>query len=329
MNIRPRLSKLSVLLGLMLGSGLMLLAGGSWSARLREAGQMALAPLGDGGMYIETALKSGAKRGGNAREQSLAAENERLLTQLADAQRRLIERDDLWQRQVEEIQHIRHSAFGPLADMPFELIPARVIGRDSLPYWQSAILAAREAKPGSAVTVRMLQTDLSKRLPDQLAVIMDSVLVGRIVKAGAFTAEMQLLTDRSFDIHGQIERVVEANNPRQIRNLSSGTAALEMLSVRNNVPIPVVAWGDGVGGLTVQNLPDYHNVRVGDWLMTRRDDPYLRSEIQVGRVSEVKPNPTEQGFVNVRISPMADLATVRDVYIVLLPPETLPLGVSK
>jgi cell shape-determining protein MreC len=43
----------------------------------------------------------------------------------------------------------------------------------------------------------------------------------------------------------------------------------------------------------------------------------MPERIRIGRVTEVKPDPRNAGLVTLRIAPIADLDSLRDVYIVV------------
>ncbi len=319
-----KLSKRSTLTILLIVSVLTTVLGHSLADWVRTKAHMFIAPLGDGGMYIVTSLKSSggarqANRLSTAEIERLAEENVQLRNQLVEADRRQGVEAEQWRRKLEEVQALRRSSFLPKDDVPCELIPARVVAIDSLPYGQMRVAnrgAASGVRDGEPVLARLLMTDRSKELPGNLAVITSSALVGRITARGAgpFTSQLQLVTDSGFDLDGRIIRRIYPNHPRQIQVLSQGVAALEKLAPANNAPVPVTARGDGAGGMIIKNVGDYHSIQPGDWLMTQGDDPYLRTELRVGTVVDVKP--ADSHHVTLRVVPFADLDALRDVYIV-------------
>jgi cell shape-determining protein MreC len=285
---------------------------------------MFVAPLGDGGMYIVTSLKSGgdlkaARRLSDTEVERVMAENQQLKGQLAEADRRAMVEAARWRQQMETLQGLKSSFVPRDANLPCELIPARVVAIDSLPYGQMRVInrgRASGAQEGEPVLSRLLMTDRSKELPGNLAVISSSALAGCITPLGAgpFTSQIQLVTDSGFEINCRVVRQIDPNRPRQIQVLSQGAAAMEKLSPANNAPVIVSARGDGAGGMIVKDVGDYHNIQPGDWLMTNGDDPYLRTEIRIGTVTEVRPS--DSHHVTLRIAPAVNFAAMRDVYIV-------------
>jgi cell shape-determining protein MreC len=327
MSARVRLTKPNALLVLMVLSLAAAIFGKGLTARLRQVVHVFIAPLGDGGMYVVTSLRSGsgeqaARNLSLAEIQRLIDENRRLREQLAEADRRVAAEAQYRRDVVEDIQRIR-SSFFPGGDIACELIPARVIGADSMPYGQMRVLnqgASAGARQGAVVVSRLLMTDRSKEMPPKLAVLTASAVVGQLSAAGAFTSQLQLVTDRGFHMPGRIIRRIDPNRPRQISVMAHGAAALETLNERNNKAIPVQARGDGAGGLTVGEVPAYENVLPGDWLVTTDDNPYLRTEVRIGTVLKVEPDPDDQRLVRLRVRPFEDLASLRRVYILYWKP---------
>jgi cell shape-determining protein MreC len=318
-----RYTKKRLLIVLMAASVLAAVFGRGVTSSLRGAAHVLIAPLGDGGMYLVTSLRSGA--GGSPllstdEARRIIEENEQLRRQLDEVERGwLVERQER-QRELAAVQGI-HAAFQPSPDLPCELIPARVVATDSLPYTRGKTLnVGRSAVPGAPVLTRLLATDRTKEMPPRLAVVTASALVGRIESAGPFTAHMQLVSDSGFSVRGRLLRRIDPARPRQIKVLKRGSAADEPLSERNNAPVPVLASGDGAGGLRAQDVNAYENIQPGDWLVTADDDPYLRREIRVGVVEEVSPQGNDRRFVQVRIRPFEDLSALRDVYVVYWKP---------
>lgn len=319
-----KLSKRSTLTILLIVSVLTTVLGHSLADWVRSKAHMFITPLGDGGMYIVTSLKSSgnsraARNLSTAEIERLVSENLQLRNQLVEADRRQVVESQQWRQKMEEVQALRLSSFVPKDDVPCELIPARVVAIDSMPYGQMRVTnrgGASGVRDGEPVLERLLMTDRSKELPGNLAVITSSALVGRITPRGAgpFTSQLQLVTDSGFDIDCRVVRRIDPNRPRQIQVLSQGVAALEKLGPANNAPVPVTARGDGAGGMIVKNVGDGYNVQPGDWLMTQGDDPYLRTEVRIGTVVDVKP--ADSHHVTLRVAPFADLGTLRDVYIV-------------
>jgi cell shape-determining protein MreC len=169
------------------------------------------------------------------------------------------------------------------------------------------------------VLARLLLTDRAKEMPPNLAVMSTSALVGRIESAGPFTARLLLLSDPSFTIRARILRRIDPARTRWVKVLTKGAAADEPLTEQNNAPVPVLAAGDGAGGL-VADATTYANILPGDRLVTADDDPYLRREVRIGVVEEVVVRPENHQQVVVRVRPLEDLAALRDVYILYWKP---------
>jgi cell shape-determining protein MreC len=323
MNVGALFTKQRVFIALMILSAVAAIFGRGLTSHLRHFAQLLIAPLGDGGMYVVTSLRSGGgdpelRRLSSADIQRMAEENRRLREQLVEMERRLAVQTHSARVTMEDIQRIR-SALVPSDDTPCELIPARVVAADSLGYGQTRVLnrgRSQGAEPGAPVLSRLLMTDRSKDMPRGLAVLTASALVGRVVEEGPFTARMQLVTDRKFEIRGRIIRRIDPNDPRQIKVMTAGAAATEILTPANNRPIQVLARGDGGKGLIVRDVPEYEHVRPGDWLVTAGDDPYLRTEVRIGTVVQVRVDPDNQRFTNLRVRPFEDLDSLRRVYIV-------------
>ena len=165
---------------------------------------------------------------------------------------------------------------------------------------------------GSAVIL----TDRSKALPTDLAVVTTSALVGRLVDAGAFVARMQLVTDRDFKVSARIRRLVDPNHPREITIIREGSAAREVLTEHNSVPLDVQAVGDGSNGLVVSHVPEIDNVLPGDLLVTAGEG-LLPVEMGIGRVRQAQRDPQNPHHFTLKVAPEADLSNLREVYIVL------------
>lgn len=319
MKYRTRLSKRRVLTILLIASCVLPFLGSGLSDRLRQAAAPALAPIGDGGMYVKTLLSSQLAPGGAGALTGEEAEKLRERYRSFQDELRVVrgERDELL-RQRQEVDSLYRRLPSTFL---CTLMPARVVGEESLPYGQSRALNAgtrRGAVAGVLVTTRTLRTDREKRLHTDLAVISQTAVVGRIVAAGPFTARMALVTDRRFVIHARIWRVLRRDKPREITVEAPGGGMAEApLTDANNDPIDVEARGDGVDALICEeDVPAYHNILPGDLLVTSGRGAFLPAEIRIGEVTEVTRQPKHPGFVTLKIAPAADLATLRDVYIV-------------
>jgi cell shape-determining protein MreC len=318
MKVLAGLSK-SRLVPILLGVGLVMsLMGRGFAARLRNAVQPLLSPLGDAGMYLTSALRRNAGSEGLSPQgiRQLREENQRLLSE-ANYRRRQWEDT---RRHLENVLEL-HESFGPVMGAGCELIPATVVGEDSLPYGQTREVnrgTRHGVQTGSAVVL----TDRSKALPEGLPVVATAGLVGRLVDAGAFIARVQLVTDRDFKVSARIRRLVDPNRPREITIIKDGSAAREILTEDNSGPLDVQAVGDGAEGLIVSHVNAIDNVLPGDLLVTAGDGR-LPVELRIGRVTEVQRDLQHPHHVTVKVRPDADLSALREVYIVYTPrPET-------
>jgi len=313
----PRITRQWVLALFLIASVVTAFLGPKAAATLRNVARYALLPLTDGPMYLTAAFKSGLGRAGG---DSISAEEARRLREENEELKAALfnmygEREE-FRQQVADIQKIRQ-AYSPKGDFPCELIPARVAAADALPYGRTRLLDYG-APAGSLVTTRILMTDRAKALPPNLAAISAQSLAGRIISSGEYSSLLQLVTDRGFEIdEAQIWRIIDPNHPRQIKITRSGAARVETLTPANLTFIPVRAQGDGAGAVIVRDVSVNHSVRPGDWLMTRRESRFLPADIPIGRVAEVRDDPKGQGLrVILRVQPLADLESLRDVFIV-------------
>jgi cell shape-determining protein MreC len=329
MKLRGTLSK-KHLLGLLLALSVATSLAGPRVARpLRGAACLLLAPIGDGPMYAVTELgkKLSADPG-----TTISAEEAKALRQENDYLARLAaywqyERDS-YRRRAEKLANFQWM-YGPTQDLACELIPARVVAADALPYGQWRVVnsgSRKGVRPGSMVTTRGMQTQRTKALPPRLAVVESNALVGRIADSGAFTASLQLLIDPGFQIRGRIRRVISSQRPRQITVTENNLPRKATLTPANNEPIDVLAQGDGTPRLIVRHVKEYHTVLPGDLLVTDTEAEGLPTEIHVGKVVEVAPDTKDARRVTVYVEPAGDLANLRDVFI--LSPLHAPQGRS-
>lgn len=329
MKVHGTLSKKHVLALMLALSVATSLIGPRLARPLRSTASLLLAPIGDGPMYAVTELgRKLAADTGNA----VSPEEAKALRQENDYLARLAaywqyERDS-YRRRAELLANFQ-KMYGPAQDLACELIPARVVAGDALPYGQTRLVspgARQGVRGGSMVTTRDLLTQRSKALPPRLAVVESNALVGRVADSGAFTASLQLLTDPGFKIRGRIRRVITGRNPRQITALENNLPRKTTLTQANNDPIEVTANGDGTPRLIVKHVKEYDNVLPGDLLVTDTEAEGLPTEIYVGKVAEVAPDTKDSRRVTVYVEPAGDLANLRDVFI--LSPLRAPQGKS-
>jgi cell shape-determining protein MreC len=313
MALRARISKQSILVVLMLLSVVSILLGPAAGQALRERTMWILPPAEAGTVVAKWGNDKvndlTADNISQAEARRLKVQNEALQSKVDALAAQLTDR----QEQLRKVQQLRNLSFGPIEDIPCELIPARVVAGDSQVYGQTRVVNVRSARKGLAVT-----TDRSKALapnrlsaialPPNLEALSSSVLVGRLVESGAFSARMQMVTDRDFNIRARIQRKIDPNHADQSRRV---------LTDANIGLINVNAVGDGKDSLTVTSVKESDHVLPGDWLVTCSDDPLLPAQIHVGEVVEVKPDPRRGGFVNLKIKPSADTDTLREVFVVV------------
>ncbi len=316
-----------VLTVLLAGAVVLIAVGPRAAGPLRRMAHYVIAPFGDPAMYVTTAFKGfvGRESEGISTDEArrLRDTNDRLygaVVALGNEVRRL-------KLQRSKMEHL---GFGPLKDFPCALIPARVVAGESLPYGETRLVnrgTAQGARQGARVTTRKLWTDRAKDLQGRWATIAGEALVGRLTESGAFSARLQLLTDRRFELRARIRRVINAANPRKITVIEKDTAAERTLTQENNVSVDVVVQGDGADGLVVKTVAGRHNIQPGDWVFTRNDEAFLPATIRVGKVSAVGPDPDHPAFMTLKITPFADLDALREVFIVV--PEGDRLGADR
>jgi cell shape-determining protein MreC len=312
MRVLGKPSKAQVLSAMVAFSAVTTLLGSGAAQRLRGISQPVLSPLGNVGMYLTTALRhniSGSKEPAKSREE-LERDNRGMSGAMAYWKDQAEQKD----RQLMELMKFQDT-YGPLKDFPCDLIPARVVGEGALPYDQTVRLNAgssRRVDTGSLV----LLTNRSKAMPDGLAIVTSSALVGRVSAAGAFTAQLQLITDPQFKIAARVHRVVDRDKPREIRVISQGAASLQTLTEKNNPPIDHQASGDGKGGMVITDVWRYDTVMPGD-LVVCNDNRLLPAPVRIGRVKEVKADPLHPDRATVTVIPDADLRDLREVFVVL------------
>ena len=323
MRLRVQLTKRRLLAILILASAASAALGQGLAGRLRPAVQVAMMPFGDGGMYLTTAFESHlngllASRIPQPEARRLKQDNEALRDQIARLDQRLQRQESL----LKIAQNYR-GLYGPGGDaeLPWELLPARVVMMGPLPYGATRVAnrgSANGVRPGLKVTERVALTDRAKALRPGLDVVAGAALVGRVIESSAYSARIQLVSDSAFQIDARILR--DVRNVRYIVDASAGQR--QPLTAANNEPVdaPNVR-GDGAGRLIVPNVKEDHNVLPGDVLVTRAEDYALPVSLRIGVVAEVEKYPNSPGFVLLRVRPATDLAALRAVHIVIpLPP---------
>lgn len=339
-------SKRWALTVMMAMSVVMALSGQGLARRVRGVAPYLLGPLADANMYLATTFR-GAISGNATKRLKLTEADQQLLAALVRGE--MPEIDGVQQARLQELidtraanlaRHFHSQAndlarlnrqlanfqgtFGPVADLSCELVPARISAGDSLAYGQTRIVNAGRrngAAPGDQVTTRLLLTNRAKALEPhgKLAVVTGSALVGRLGETGGYTARLILVTDRSFRTQAQIARVIDPNNPRMIQvENTPGYVTEEALSHQNYAYVPCVASGNGSDAVIVRGVSRGDNIKVGDELVVRIVGTYESTRIPIGKVVEVKVDEKlGVGFDQLRIEPMADLAALREVFILV------------
>ena len=323
------LSKGRVLAALMAASVALSLLGPVGGEPLRGLARLVIAFPGDGGMYASTAVAHHVETA--MRETISQDEAHRLRAEnnyLHNASAGLAEELARTLRDVARIQHIRKHLYGRTREMPTELIPSRVVAQDSLPYTATRVVSAQGADDGALVTTRELWTGRRVALPGhieeakRLAVVTASALVGRITESDSYTARLQLLTDRSFRIAVQVHRVVQdPERPRKITvTTDGGPDRAERLTPYHPNVRDIHAAGDGGHGMLIQRVDRRHEVRAGDVVLTRADERAIGAPVPVGRVERVADDEEAPAmFVTLHVRPYANLASLRQVYIIVPP----------
>lgn len=331
-----------MILTILMGCSLLVaLFGGRVGDPLRSAVRYAIVPPGDGAMYLVTQFKERRRPAGSGltdkQAEHLRKENEALRRQVYG----LVQDRYKWWRRATIVERMR-ARFGASPRFPYDLIPARVVAGQSLPYGSARVLGAGEAQgavAGAPVTTRGLRTDRAKALlegsagvirpPQNLMTVTSAVLVGRISWAGEFTATLQLVTDPGFRINARIRRIINRRNPRMIVLPGGGSPVRLTADNNERIKVEVEAAGDGKESLIVKRVAKAHAVRPGDRLVSRTDEYFLPVEISIGDVVVVEPDPDNPGFSTLLVKPHAELAALREVYIVVprgTPPRTTSEG---
>ena len=331
MRLRTLLSKGRVLAGLMAAALAASVLGPTVAGPLRNLARLVIAPAGEVGMYATTAVQNHVDE---AMRETIPQDEARALREenayLRSVTSVMADQLTAAMREIDAIQEIRsHLYGGPTDEMPSELIRARVVADDSLPYSATRIVGVGGAsREGRFVTTRELWTGRKKALPSKLAAITASAFVGRITESDAFTARLQLVTDRLFRIDVQIHRVVQdPKRPRKITVSDGGPVREEQLTPLHP-KIIAEAHGDGDGGVVISGVPSRHNILPGDLVATLSDDIATGAPIPLGVVERVEDDEDDESSMRVtlQVKPLANLAALREVYIIVPAKRGVPAG---
>jgi cell shape-determining protein MreC len=326
-----RLSKKRVLIAMLVVAIATSLLGSWVGDILRMPATCALAPVSDFIRASTSAFKSAmADREEPPMSASEAARLRKELDQWRSAAEVCSQRGLRWWQKYREVQGTRNAYGGALKKC--ELIPARVILGDALPYGQSetvnegTILGVKKG-----MRVIDVLTDRSKALPadDRMRAITafspvegkpiaDCVLVGWVEAAGSFTARIRLVTDKRFKIGARLQRRIDPNNPRKVTAMTREGPTEKILTRHDKelIYISVTLSGDGERGLVTDDIQKGHNIRVGDWLWTTGLSGKLPVQSRIGEVVSVEQSDNNPNFVVAKVAPAAELGALRDILIV-------------
>lgn len=329
-NIARRISKRHVLGGMIVVAVALSFLGPGVSGAFRNTIQPILAPPADAGMYATIWVKERADR---ATMTPVTPADYHELQQRYEQQLQINQKLlDKIRAQAERLQYPM-PLYGKSNAMffPRDLISARVLASDSLPYGKTAMVNSGTnsgVEPGCPATTRILLTDRSKAIPisddanlsavelHKISPITYQLLVGEIIEAWAYGARLRLVTDRGFKRSGSIRRIVNPQKPRKYTIIEKDNA-VEMTLTADSPLVDVHVNGDGSEGLIATNVPINHAIQPGDIVTTRDNNIFMPALIKIGAVTRVKQLASNPGFVTVYISPSANLATLRNIYIVV------------
>ncbi|HHH76592.1 MAG TPA: hypothetical protein ENL03_06175 [Phycisphaerae bacterium] len=333
-NLTRRISRRHVLSGLLLGAIVVSFLGPGFSGSLRSLFDPLLAAPADAGMYATIWVKEKADRAG---EKPVTPEKYNKVASECDnlrSENQLLRDIILKQEVMLTYPKPLYDKKGPLC-FPRDLIAATVVATNSLPYGLGVTISSGTrdgVQKGSPATTRIVVTDRSKAiiLPKEylrvielykftknLSPVLRQQLVGEIIETSAFTARLRLITDRGFESPASIRRVVDPKNPREYTVMEKDNS-ITMTLDKASLPVDIYIRGDGSQGMIAANVPEYHAILPGDMVTTLSNTYFLPNiRLPIGIVQKVKPLPTNARFVTLYIKPLADLSTLRDVYIVV------------
>lgn len=233
--------------------------------------------------------------------------------QIVQLQQRVLEMQE-WRRGLQSLQ----------PEFAYRLIPGTVVGGDAVPYHDSRLLYVPEhAADGSFVTTRTVLTRQPTALPVPLAALSGSALVGRVDVSSAWTARLQTVLDADFAIDAYVKRDPARPREIEIEETVDGQTRLRRRELRpEDPPVPVNLRGRGRPTMITDEAPRRHGIAPGDWVVTMGTDGLLPFGVVIGRVSGVSDADNPQ-HVRVEVAPSADLAGLREVYVVL--PRGVPV----
>ena len=326
-----RLSKKRVLAAMLVVAAATSLLRSLVSDMLRMPAACALAPVSDFVKASTSAFKSAmADREAPAMSASEAARLRKEVDQWRSAAWVRSRGEIYWWNRYRSVQRTRNAYGTSLKTC--ELIPARVILGEALPYGQSQTIA-KGTIHGVEKGMRVIDvlTDRSKALPadDRMRAITGfspvagkpiaaSVLVGWVEAAGRFTARIRLVTDKRFKIDAWLQRKIDPANPRKVTAMTPEGPTEKILTREDKelINVKVTLSGDGERGLTTDDIQKGHNIRAGDWLWTTGLSAKLPVPLRIGEVVSVEQSDKNPNFVVAKVAPAAELGALRDIFIV-------------
>jgi len=319
MRLQHRLTKANVLTGLCLASAALMFlpACARW---IRGAARPWLAPFSQAGTAVTVHLRTRVR---DLTGRRAPAPDERVEALQQD----LRARDETIQALRDKIDDLRRWR-RTLEGFDCKLIDARVVASEAVPLRNRRLLAHADnagVAAGDVVTTRRVLHELPVALQGNYTVLGRNYVVGRIVQAAAYTATLQLVTDRHFRMLGQLWRLVWPNGERTLE-ADAAHGARRRVTIRHSgrtrsfervgKPIVVQATGDG-RQIVLRRIPREFGVAPRDLLTTGDATGLVPFGLTIGRVTRTERDPQAPRFETVYVEPLADLDTLREVYILV------------
>lgn len=198
----------------------------------------------------------------------------------------------------ERLTGVRDRGLGPRG----RLIPARVVADDAVPWRNSKLILLRGASRNDAVISRHFSIDLAadEGVHTGMGVLATEVLVGIIEQAGTLTSRVRLLSDPGTRMSVAIGRV-------------DGT---DFTAVDGSFWLV----GGGHGRIEIRDVHHQYvndgDIRLGDVVLTRRDDPRLPPSVTIGTIVDMETDPDNGLLYILHVDPGVELESIRRVYVV-------------
>lgn len=226
------------------------------------------------------------------------------------------------QMEIDRLRALRDHQLPP----SIPLLDARVVARDAAA-WRDAALVARGSERG----VHRRDWVASRLFVDRgaisdvkagQAVLAGESLIGRIEQVSPYMARVQLLTD--VDAPRVEVRIAASEAGPGAGRLIDYTCSLR---------------GRGEGRMMIENVPERYvdtasevetakqrRIRVGDYVVTAPGYGGLPVPMVVGRIETITENPRKRLVYQIIVRPIADLESLRDVFIIpLTPTDAVPI----